>query len=354
MATKKTQKKTRSATLAKRVGVRKAKAPAVEITPTVTAVPVAEVPSKRKSMLPQIIFALIVLLVGVEVFVMLKGKIDRQGELKLIRVIGQRGGPPEVAGQFWGPGNIRVDRAQNRVAMVDGNFNKVIFYSTKDGSLLAEVDKQGKHIADPTKATAQIGDFLPTNGAFDGLGNFYVLDRQHGEVTVISPQYEVTGTWKVSSPQEIAVDAKQNRIYLEDKATNDIVAYTPEGKEIERFGSDDLQEPSFFAVDDNGEIFVVDKGAKKIVVFGADKKFKRAWPLKFNPFGNPDIDVNNGKVYVSEHDNQRVWVFDASGKFLWDLVASYPAVIGVDGAGVVYLSGPSGMHQFRVVKRKHD
>ncbi len=321
------------------------------VAPAAYAEPIAK-PNKR--MWPQVIFALIVLLVGVEVFVMIKGKIDRQGELKLVRVIGQRGGPPEAAGQFWGPGNIRVDRVQNRVAMVDGNFNKVLFFNTKDGSLLAEVDKQGKHVVDPTKTTFPAGDFSPTNGAFDGQGNFYVVDKAHGEVTIISPEYTIVGTWKVPSPQEIAVDAKKNIIYITDKTTNDIVAYAQDGKETARFGSDDLQEPTFMAVDDNGDIYVVDRGAKKVAVFGTDGKFKRTFKVGFNPFGNPDIDVLNGKVYLSEHDNQRVWVFDAEGKFLWDLVAAYPAVLGVDGSGLVYLSGPSGIHQFRVIKRKRD
>jgi DNA-binding beta-propeller fold protein YncE len=301
------------------------------------------------------ILVTVIVLVGAEVFTMVKGKLERQGELKLIRVIGERGGPPEATGKFWGPGNIRVDRKRDRVCMIDSSFYKVIFWNLQDGTFIAELDKKGAHTPVPAGASVLQGDFVPSNGAFDGNGNLYVLDKVHNEVTVISPEYKITGTWKIPAPSEIAADDNQNIIYITDKSTNDVVAYSPEGKQLRRFGGDALDNPGFMAVDSqNGDLYVTDHGTKKVVVFSAQGKVKRSWKLSLNPVGNPDIDLAQGKVFVSEHDNQKVWVYSPNGNLLSEAEASYPGVMGVDSAGVVYLSGGAGIHQYRLSKKKSE
>jgi sugar lactone lactonase YvrE len=297
----------------------------------------------------------VIVLLGAEVFFVMKGKMDRQGELKLVRVIGERGGVPETPGKFWGPGNIRIDRKGGRVCMVDNSFFKVLFWDLKDGAFITEMDKNGAHIANPKLALIPPGTFIPNDGGFDGQGNCYVLDAQHAEVTVISPQYRITGTWKISGAGNIAVDAERNIVYISDKTTNHLVAFNLEGKELSRFGSDALENPGFMAADAaTGEIYVVDRGSKQVVVFSADGKLICSWKLKFNPIGNPDIDVAGNKVYVCEHDNQKVWVFSNRGEFLRDLDASYPGVMGVDDMGLVYLSGAGGIHQYRIAKKHQE
>jgi hypothetical protein len=330
-----------------------ATATAVAAAPVVQVTEPAVAAKSSRKMLVQLAFGLVVLLVVGEIFFILKGKVDRQGELRLIRTIGLRGGPPETAGQFWGPGNIRLDRTRNRVAMVDGNFGKILFWNTGDGSLIAEVDDKGKHqIATSGTVNAVASTFAPLNGTFDGPGNFYVLDRQHGEITVIGLDYKVKGKWKAPNPGEITAD--NEHVYIVDRTSNDIVSYTPEGKEVSRFGGDDIREPGFMASDEKGNIFIVDKASKKVVVFSSTGKLKRSWPVRFNPFGNPDIDATGGKVYLCEHGNQRVWVFTEAGEFLWDLTVSFPAVMGVDAAGLVYVSGGSGIDQYKIVKRRTE
>lgn len=306
-------------------------------------------PAKVKKIWIQAAIVAVVVLVTVEVTMILKSKIEHQGKLQPIRVIGLRGGPPEVSGKFWGPGQIRVDSERDRVCMIDGNFFKVIFWNRKDGTHIIELDKQGEHQIAPG-GKVQNKDFSPMNGAFDGEGNLYVVDRQRAEVTVFSPDYKVKGTWPVPPPQEITADKKGN-IYVVDKMTCDIVGYTSTGKEVRRFGGKMLKNPGFMATDDAGNIYVVDRGSKKIVVFSDKGKLKDSWATNFQPFGNPDIDVQGGKVYLCEHDNQRIFVYTTDGKMVWDLVAAHPAVIGVDAEGLVYVSCAAGIQQFRIIKR---
>jgi hypothetical protein len=301
------------------------------------------------------ILAALILLVGAEVAMMVKGKLDRQGELKLIRVIGERGGPPEATGKFWGPGNLRVDRKRDRVCMIDSSFFKVMFWNLQDATFITELDKKGVHEPVPANNAIVQGNFVPSNGAFDSQGNLYVLDKVNNEVSVISPEYKITATWKIPACIEIAADDNQDIIYLSDRSNNDLMAYSPEGKLLRRFGGDELNSPGFMAVDSqNGNIYVIDRGAKKVVAFSADGKLKRTWKLNLTTVGNPDIDVAQGKVFVCELDSQKVWVYSPQGKLLTEAAAWFPGVMAEDSAGLVYLSGDSGVSQYRLVKKKSE
>jgi len=165
MATKKTTRgaSSKAARAGKAQGVRaaaprkKAQAPTVSVpaAPVVTAAPQAA----RNPWILWILVAMIVL-VGSEVVMMIKGKMERQGALKLIRVIGERGGPPEATGKFWGPGNIRVDRKHDRVCMIDSSFYKVIFWNLQDGTFITELDKKGAHTPVPAGSAVLQGDFV--------------------------------------------------------------------------------------------------------------------------------------------------------------------------------------------------
>lgn len=320
---------------------------------TVTAQVALEAPGRksksRKWLWTQLIIAGIIILVGAETFFILKDKIAHQGKLELIRVIGERGGPPDKTGKFWGPGRIRVSDALQRVCIVDSTFYKVIYWDTQNGSMAGAVDKQGTHRIAPQGQVVQ-NQFAPLNGDFDGEGNLYVLDRQHAQVVVFGLDMQPKTSWPVVSAESIAAD-KAGNVYVVDGGTMEIIQYSAAGREVNRFGKEALISPVRMATDAKGNLYVVDRGRKKIVVLSPKGKELRAFSVRFKPFGNPDIDVKAGKVYLCEHDNQRVFVYSTKGKLLWDLTASYPGVIGADDQGLVYISGAGGIHQFRIIKR---
>lgn len=326
---------------------------AVPESPKETAAKNIPAPLKtKKRWWTQAVIAIILVLVAAEVFVILKNKIARQGKLELVRVIGERGGPPENIGKFWGAGRIRIDDARKRLCLVETCYYKLIYWDIQDGAHLIDVDKEGPHQVDPQGKPVK-KKFTPLNGDFDGEGNMYVLDRDHAEVTIFSPDFKIQGAWKTIRADTIAVGPK-GKIYILDGGTMEIIQYSTEGKELNRFGKNVLVNPGSMgrmATDESGNLYVVDRGSKKVVVFSSKGRVLRKFSAGFKPFGSPGIDVRDGKIYMFEHNNQRVLVYTTKGKLIWDLPVSYPGVIAVDADGLVYLSGASGIHQYRILKR---
>jgi hypothetical protein len=81
-----------------------------------------------------------------------------------------------------------------------------------------------------------------------------------------------------------------------------------------------LNRPSAVAYDAAAnEIFVADMGNKRVVVFDADAgKYKRHWAGSGSPFDDITcIEIaRDGMVYVCDKSNNRIQVFDKSGKFI--------------------------------------
>jgi hypothetical protein len=288
--------------------------------------------------------ALLSVLIVWNLWGLIPGQTAKRGELKPVRVLGERGGLPDKPGRFCAPGNVRVDRKHHRVALIDAFYKKVLFWNTRDGSHIIDVDKKGLHQILPNGNPFDDGTFLPINGAFDGTGNFYVVDKSHGEVTVFSPDYKLKAVWPMIA-QELTAD-NQDNVYILDKRTNELVRYNSDGKELGRFGGAQFKDPGFMAADDSGRIFVVDRGQQKVLVFTRDGKFKDDWTLPLVPFGNPDIDARGDKVYVSEHDKHKILIFTPQGRLLAQYDIQYPTVLGVDAGGDIYVSGADAVHQY--------
>jgi DNA-binding beta-propeller fold protein YncE len=84
----------------------------------------------------------------------------------------------------------------------------------------------------------------------------------------------------------------------------------------------------------NGDFYISDGyGGARVVKFSKDGKFvlefgKRGkGPGEFTLVHNVQVDAQ-GKVYVSDRENQRIEVFDANGKFLqeWPGTGRYSAI----------------------------
>ena len=122
----------------------------------------------------------------------------------------------------------------------------------------------------------------------------------------------------------------QGNIWVVDAAGHVIYKLNPEGKEIMRLGtkgtsgtsSTTFTLPTDIAFAPSGDLYVTDGyGSARVVKFTRDGKYILQWgtrgagPGQFELPHNLVIDTQ-GRVYVSDRENQRIEVFDADGKYL--------------------------------------
>jgi DNA-binding beta-propeller fold protein YncE len=122
----------------------------------------------------------------------------------------------------------------------------------------------------------------------------------------------------------------QGNIWVVDATGHVIYKMNPEGKEIMRLGTrgtagatqSTFNLPTDIAFAANGDLYVTDGyGGARVVKFSREGKFLKEWgkrgtgPGEFMLPHNVAVD-SQGRVYVTDRDNQRIEVFDAEGKFL--------------------------------------
>lgn len=127
----------------------------------------------------------------------------------------------------------------------------------------------------------------------------------------------------------IRVDPQGN-IWVVDAPGHVVYKLNAGGKEIMRLGSKGVAGtgpttfnlPTDVGFAPNGDLYVTDGyGSARVLKFSRDGKYLLQWgtrgkgPSQFGLPHNVVVDAQ-GRVYVTDRDNQRIEVFDASGKFL--------------------------------------
>ena len=122
----------------------------------------------------------------------------------------------------------------------------------------------------------------------------------------------------------------QGHIWVVDAPGHVVYELSPEGKEIRRLGirgksgtgPNAFNLPTDVAFGPTGDIYVTDGyGSARVVKYSRDGKFVLQWGTRgkgIAEFGLPHNLVidREGRVYVTDRDNQRIEVFDPNGKFL--------------------------------------
>ena len=154
-------------------------------------------------------------------------------------------------------------------------------------------------------------------------------------------------------PHGLTVD-KQNNIWLTDVGLHQIFKFSHDGKLLMKLGvakvpgNDSLHFnlPTDIAVGEDGCFYVSDGyGNSRVVKFSSTGKYIKAWgtygskPGEFIIPHGIAIDRNN-TIYVADRQNNRVQLFDTSGKFLKELkndarVEQLPS-IALDKAGHLF------------------
>ena len=172
----------------------------------------------------------------------------------------------------------------------------------------------------------------PRGMAVDGSGNVLVSDTNNGRVQKFSP----TGVFlssigklggaegELREPNGIAVDNEGN-IYVADTGNHRLQKLRPDGTFIAQWKG---PPPGFYgprdiAIGPEGSVYVLDQGHTRIVKFNPNGDVLAVWGSagggdgQFSDHTAVAVDPKSNRIYVADPRNERIQVFDSTGKFLW-------------------------------------
>jgi peptidylamidoglycolate lyase len=154
-----------------------------------------------------------------------------------------------------------------------------------------------------------------------------ILDRESGKII------NSWGNNLFIMPHGLRVD-DENNIWVTDVGLNQVFKFSHDGKLLMKLGeakvagndAEHFNQPTDVAVERDGSFYVSDGyGNSRIVKFSSSGKYLFEWGTKGNKDGEFNIPHGiaideNINVYVADRENNRIQVFDSSGKFLkkWD------------------------------------
>lgn len=260
--------------------------------------------------------------------------------------ITQIGGYGARFGQFNTPADVKLDAAAGRLYALDtGNrrlqmftlkFPKELGFSPMVGSFAKAWSFETLHRA-ASKAELEwplCADAIER----DRDGNFYLLDARNCTVLVLDPRMNYLRRHGLYShvpaaaavlqrPTDLCVSPDGDRVFVTDADRGCVAVLgdfgrhggTAVGGAAGSPGA--LAEPAGVALGPDGRIYVADRGAHRVVCFGADGTFIRAWGTQglgagqfFKPTG-VQVDTR-GRVLVLDYGNHRGQYFDADGNYL--------------------------------------
>ncbi len=159
-------------------------------------------------------------------------------------------------------------------------------------------------------------------------GTFFVVDRsarvQHFDANGQFLNGWVMAEWSQGKPVGLTVDADGN-LWVPDTHYHRIIIFTPDGKEIRRFGTrgtgaGEFDLPTDIAFDRDGNIYISEYGDNnRVQVFDRNFKYLRGW----GKIGDGPSDlarpqsmvIVDDELYVTDSCNHRISVFGLDGSY---------------------------------------
>ena len=248
--------------------------------------------------------------------------------LKIPPVTMFQGGKGPARGQFDSPRGLTIDPAGN--ILISDSDNSRIQKFSPTGAFLSIVGQPG--------AGAQILK-APDGIAADKSGFIYVADAANHNVQKLAPTGYSIATWKGPAPgfygpRDVAI-GPGNSIYVVDQGRTRVVRFRSDGTILQVWGSPgngdgQFSDPSSVAVDErNNRVYVADPGNQRIQVFDLEGKFIMKWRVEeWLPSSwtvqHLAIDQQTGRLYASTFMTNEVLVFDLTGKKLPSLSPKDP------------------------------
>src|SRR5688572_23152416 len=178
--------------------------------------------------------------------------------------------------------------------------------------------------------------------AFDARGHIYVLTRGAQAFFEFDPAGKFVrafGDKMFTRSHGLKIDREGN-LWATDVGAHTVLKLNPKGEVLltlgtrgeagewnESAGSRKLNQPNDIAIAANGDVFVAqghtpgEKGDARVLKFDKDGKFLTSWGGKGKEPGQFDVAHGiaidpTGLLWVSDRENQRIEVFDTSGKFV--------------------------------------
>jgi DNA-binding beta-propeller fold protein YncE len=170
--------------------------------------------------------------------------------------------------------------------------------------------------------------------ATDSRGEVYVFHRgpKADPIMVFDPKGKYLRSWgrgMFGNPHGLRVD-KEDNVWITDNGDHQVMKFDREGRLLLTLGSKGkpgtdektFNRPTDIAFAPSGEFYVSDGyGNSRVVKFSREAKYLLAWgkrgtgPGEFNTPHSIATD-SKGVVYVSDRENNRIQIFDPSGKYL--------------------------------------
>ena len=175
------------------------------------------------------------------------------------------------------------------------------FWINYSNHKIIKYNSKGKFVLEFGNFGANPGQIAwPYKVASDSQGNIFVVD--YHDISLVSNMKDLRSYYRVQK-------------------------FSPEGKFIWSIGAPGKRNgefngsPSDIAADDDGNLYVLDRGNFRIQKFSPSGKFLLAFGQYGNGKGQFDLPQsllidNNSNIYVSDSSNYRISKFDRSGKYL--------------------------------------
>jgi DNA-binding beta-propeller fold protein YncE len=195
---------------------------------------------------------------------------------------------------------------------------------------------------------------LPSQVAVDHLGYVYVYQRQGIPIVVLDPEGGFVTSWGVGVVADAhgIVAGPGRRIYCVDRDAHQILVFDHEGHELFRIGERHrprfgapFNHPTDVAIAPDGAILVSDGyGNSCLHRFDAEGRHELSWgepgsgPGQFStPHGVWVLD--DGRVLACDREHDRIQVFTADGRYLFEWGDLYhPMDVVADAHGHIYVS----------------
>ncbi len=199
----------------------------------------------------------------------------------------------------------------------------------------------------------------PSGIAVDAAGIIFVADSQQGRVFGYDLQgrnlYTLGKRGELLFPSGLAVDRKQNKLYVADAHAHVVKVFDTMGMFLYDVGATsgpgELKHPVAVALDKTGIVYVLDARRKRVALYDGAGRYMRSFRLTGDELSAPlkplGIAVDaEGRVLVTDEVSGNVLVYDSKGTLLltWGktgrLAGDFwlPAGIFIDDRDMIYVA----------------